>query len=335
MAQLLGEMARSALATFPALLILTQCVHTTIASVSSFEKIDTDNSKTLSFHEWSASFLELHAPEPGEFQQLDTNNDGIATLEEYVAFKIGSSPSFAPASHEPNFGVIDKNIDHRVNEEEYIEPVQIYREAPAAYLERWDLLDADGDGTVTYNEFVTRIDLDPADANPEPARDAGPRNGNPYAELHTFTYSQYLQRHRESPKCKFDAPALSRVDCATLERDLGRLVDDINAASSEDELRPAQQALAEYGFGLLQNVFVDDLNSLDKVQKEVALFELLLFLHRRGDAVGGPVCGGVRSARSAAIALAGGFQGQESAVMLNLSAPSILSPYSILSDILV
>ena len=79
-------------------------------------------------------------------------------------------------------------------------------------------------------------------------------------------------------------------------------------------------------------------DGIDQAAIDVPLFELLLLLIRRGIDMGGPTCGAIPAARDAALLLTGttgaeippGFT-----VMLNLQGPSELSPYSIISDILM
>jgi hypothetical protein len=100
-----------------ALLLLPQCLLAqTLGEV--FTAIDSDKSDSLSFIEWSASFLLLHQSAPGDFEAIDADGDGRLTIPEYTAYHIHASKSFSPASHTANFGILDDDTDETLSRAE-------------------------------------------------------------------------------------------------------------------------------------------------------------------------------------------------------------------------
>ena len=186
-------------------------------------------------------------------------------------------------------------------------------------------MDIDGDGTVTVTEFERRFE---APVAAKQNTDKKPRE-DPY-EMQMRSYSEYLTLYRASDRCPLIPTAVvDDINCANVESEMQRLVKAVREADSEEQTAVLRQQLYDYCADLLHSVV--DVVQLENTSRDVPIFELLLLLHRRGPNMGGPTCGGISSARDAALVLTNERFGSP----LNLAGTSTISPYSIVSDILV
>lgn len=316
--------------------------------INSFDEIDADGSGDISFVEWSSFFLELHDAPTDEFGKVDASGDGRVTLQEYRQFKVLHARDFHPDSHEPNFGIIDANTDNHLSAAEYSRTVQVYRDSPTNSVERWSVMDADENGSVTREEFVAGVAVNVAEfkkRKAQEARRAEAELGSPQDFVLSTSYSQILHQHRQSEKCPLDATSFTqKIDCAAVDnrfKELLRAIAD-NGAAGEDITKDLAE-LRRVGLELLKSVYhaprpTDGNNNNHEAELDIPLFELLLLLFRReSDSSGSAaLCGGLDSARDVALALTGQLDCPSSSTTLDLSTgPSKLSPYSIVSDILV
>ncbi len=112
-----------------------------------FKKLDTNGDGVLSLEEFLAGPMAKRNPEEAKkiYQKMDAKGDGKVTLEEFKAFRPNRSP-------EEIFKKLDTNGDSVLSLEEFLAGPMAKRN-PEEAKKIYQKMDAKGDGKVTLEEF--------------------------------------------------------------------------------------------------------------------------------------------------------------------------------------